>query len=606
MDRSNNGAAGRSLNTDGVKEWDAGGRSSVESQSSKLQKKRSTVGVRNASQPLPPVSGRRQSVFAGNEKQRKGSLRNAVRKIFGRRSKEIEEPPQCSTPRHAYHRSESHALSPQPEEPEPRQDTIPHRTLSAPLQAHPAASSPRVRSPYAVEFPQSARLKPLNLGNPLPTPMSALKRRITLPSLLLNDDQAADLSRSIGLTDAPPIPGLAISGDTTPPDPEPATYGSFNPKRRSRSADDLKGALDSHRPSFPRQRSEEIRYWRGSVQPSILRASGFSSKMPRSEDIQEQQEDKTPTVATANPFEAAPSRPASTAQQPPRQSLLPADASIAAGSELSRDLEDRVAKLEAGLQSFQQSLQRLTTERNRPTVLVGTVPHGRRNSTDARTPSMLADTLSNFDSPAYQYDDPTPDIRPSTSPAPSTPIRSSAPPPFHLPAAAAPDPASHARRRSPSRVIPGSSARPPKIQDYTFRSLYEMLADERSARRNLERQLRGLRAEINDLHYQVSSVHSQRSSFVPSVVDPMVGSSRLQRLLVDAEGPGVVGGRGGAGDGGLGVMSRFSGSESGVGEWESRESLATTGGEYKTPGEGVYEGGEFPLGGGGGGEGVMF
>ncbi|KAH9826057.1 hypothetical protein Tdes44962_MAKER10103, partial [Teratosphaeria destructans] len=82
MDRTNNGAAGRSQDhPGGAREWDAGGRSSVESQSSKLQKKRSTGGVRNASHPLPPVTGRRASVLAGHGKQRKGSLRNAVRKI---------------------------------------------------------------------------------------------------------------------------------------------------------------------------------------------------------------------------------------------------------------------------------------------------------------------------------------------------------------------------------------------------------------------------------------------------------------------------------------------------------------------------------------------
>jgi hypothetical protein len=77
----------------------------------------------------------------------------------------------------------------------------------------------------------------------------------------------------------------------------------------------------------------------------------------------------------------------------------------------------------------------------------------------------------------------------------------------------------------------GSSKETPLSQppQHTFRSLYEMLADERSARRRLESQLRGLRQDITDLHHQVttsSQFQSTRSSYLIAG-----SSSRLQDLL---------------------------------------------------------------------------
>jgi hypothetical protein len=120
---------------------------------------------------------------------------------------------------------------------------------------------------------------------------------------------------------------------------------------------------------------------------------------------------------------------------------------------------------------------------------------------------------------------------------------------------------------------------------YTFRSLYEMLTDERSARRRLEAQMRGLREEISNLHYQVSlqsNVQSQRSSYYAQ------GSSRLHALLRDTEDspPGTGDQQGGAGTADLSaeqqrVVSRFSGSES---EAETGE-LQTPYEEYQTPQE---------------------
>ena len=71
---------------------------------------------------------------------------------------------------------------------------------------------------------------------------------------------------------------------------------------------------------------------------------------------------------------------------------------------MSRELEERVARLEAGLHDFQRSLQQMTTSgrSRRPNVLAGTTPPQAALNLD--TPSMLADTLQNVLSPSsYEY-----------------------------------------------------------------------------------------------------------------------------------------------------------------------------------------------------------
>jgi hypothetical protein len=641
MDRSKNGAYTRTQDAAGVQALEPLGRASVDSQGSRLQKKRS---VCNVSQPLP-TANRGMASQKGDAgpggKARKGSLRDAVRKIFGRGSKELEEPMQKSSPpRHGYHRSEPPTLPTQPEHPESeRQDFAPHRTLSAPLQVvspPPTLGHQRARSPYAVEFPQSARLKPMQLANPFVAPGSQLRRRKTLPSVIIAEDEAAALSSSMRSSEAPPVPSLEISRETPTPEIGLATSYIANPKRRSRSADDMKNAMDEQ--VVQRKRSEEIRYWRESFQPSVLRASGFMTRVPREEDFGIVVEEKTPTLRVADPFETAFGGSGGSSARRHGPSLSAADACIGSisgmGTELSRDLEDRVAKLEAGLHSFQQSLHRLTAERNRRTVLVGGGIPQRRNSIDGRTASMLADTLSDFaPSPSQvRYE------RPTTSPPPHTPTRSIDTARPNVPRLPTETRANQNAPRRPSPpvmapllpagVISGIEGRPSggngsgngngngKTQDYTFRSLYEMLADERSARRKLETQLKGLRAEINELQYQVSvqgsHVQSQRSSFQPP--DPMVGSSRLHRLLQETEAsrPGTAespseqqqrhsGGTGVSSIPPPRIVSRFSRSESELGgvattatEAEAEaEELETPYEAYQTPHEEEQHSGRF-------------
>lgn len=617
------------------------GRKSAESQSSRLQKKRSTVGVRNVSQPLPSTTGRSGAALSAYgtvdgeaTKVRKGSLRDAVRKIFGRRSKGSEiQLPQRSPPRHGYHLSEPPALAVPIELPEPSPDDeyTPQRTVSAPLHIIPSPTLQRMRSPYAVEFPQSARLKPLNLGNPFSAPGSQLRRRKTMPSVLIPDSDAAALSASIASSDPPPVPSLVGQRETLTPETGNVVSSIVNAKRRSRSAGDLKGALAQHSP--PRKRSDEIKYWRESFQPSVLRASGFLNADPVQEECIPERagESHTPTTQLADPFQTRLSQPDALAGGTGfHHEASPGGGDIGSlsgiGTELSRDLEDRVAKLEAGLHHFQRSLQRLTNDRNRRTVIMGGVPHSRSPS-DARTPSMLADTLTDFAPSAYQYDLQGPQQRPTTSPepqvlpqSPRTPVRSTEtmrprvpPVPERAPEAFSTPPPPIMTPLLPAGMGAGNgghagtsgNGQPPQ---YTFGALYEMLNDERSARRRLESQLRGLKQEINYLQYQVSAgshVQSQHSSaYGPT--DPTIGSSRLRDLLQETENsrpgsserqPQRDSSNTGFSSNPPGMVSRFSGSESeagtGAAEGEAEEP-ATPYDAYLTPSE--ERAGRYPLG----------
>lgn len=527
------------------------------------------------------------------------------------------------------------------------------RTLAAPYQAVPSPSfHQRTGSPYALQFPNSVRLKPMDLGNPFMGPPGQLRRRKTLPSIIVAERDAKALADAVPemLADTPH--DTKFEHTRVVPVPKQTLSQIKKARRKSRSADDLHSASNA-KENVARKRSEEIKYWRESFQPDVLRASGFTThRQPTDRDDQElgreatdeHQDDRTPMPQVTDFSSAAASRPGTMKSSPPSRGgdIRP---SSGVGTDMSKDLEDRVAKLEAGLHNFQRSLQRLAAERNRRTIIMGELAP-QRSSNDMRSPSMLAETLAdNLEPSAYEYQYGH-TLRPSTSPQPPLPpeVQGSVDDPFgpELPTmpGAAPSiaansmPARTAERlaaerppesfRMPSPLsshpptqeppmptqIPASTpaAAPAPApsssstrtthttQPYTFSSLYQMLADERSARRKLENQLKSLRNEISDLHTQVNSsnIQSTRSSYM------LAGSSsRLQDMLRETEstssppsggsvrsaqrlsGLSAVGGTGAAP-----VVSRFSGSESEAGALEDHyDELPTPNDAYRTPRE---------------------
>ena len=153
------------------------------------------------------------------------------------------------------------------------------------------------------------------------------------------------------------------------------------------------------------------------------------------------------------------------------------------------------------------------------------------------------------------------------------------------------------------------------MPQHTFRSLYEMLSDERSARRRLEQTMRNLQDEIANLHYQVSvnsNVQSQHSSYMPS-------STRLQALLAGTEEspPGTTESQYQRFSRGRDisidprVVSRFSGSESeaaptDAGGLETPHEAYQTPLEEQSPGRFVFGIGDGQPQYGGRAEGAMF
>lgn len=617
MESSNDGANARLQYVQGTEEHES--RPSVElrpTQGPRLQKKRSNSGRRPPDR-RPQTYAPTSTITQGREgnKARKGSIRNALRRVFGRRSRDAEpeqEPAPKSSPGHGHHKSEPTGLSPQPEAPDDsiEDDDFIQRTFSVPVA--PISAMQRMRSPYAVEFPRSARLKPLNLGSPFTAPGSTLRRRKTLPSVLISDSEAAVVQAAIQSEGYDPA---AIAGPSQEPPLNEigrALGTSGSDRRKSRSADDLRLAGFGNS-RLSRKRSEEIQFWRESIQGGVLRTSGFRVPSPQMGESEEHEEDRTPMAQIPDPFV--------TQEQPSGLSppmRRPQDISPSAfGTELSQDLEDRVARLEAGLLNFRGELAQLTADRNRRTVLIGgnglsTPP--RRASSGGRTASMLAETLaSDLEPSTYRYEysgGARSGARPSTSPEPPrTPTR------FADPSAAVPampvyQRTSEEHYRTPSPPVApaastsnGNGTARNQTPQYTFRSLYEMLTDERSARRRLESQLRGLREEISNLHYQVSlqsNVQSQRSSYYAQ------GSSRLHALLRETEDspPGTSAQQRASGTTGLSaeqqrIVSRFSGSESESGTGD----IQTPYDAYQTPQE---EQAHFPFGEQRRGQGDMF
>lgn len=614
------------------------------SPAARLHKQRSSHGMRSTTHGLtfPSASAPQEASFRGSDpvsggfgdgtRARKGSIRNAVRKIFGRRSRDsipqapaTSHPPPAATSRHTYHKSEPTALSPQPELPEPQADEeIVHRVLSDPYQSRRTPSMSRTGSPYAVQFPNSVRLKPMDLGNPFMAGSSQLRRRKTLPSILVDGREGAAAAADES-GEPQPVEDVASYENTRDPPAIPQRTASSVKKsrRKSKSVDDLPATAGVQQAS-PRKRSDEIRYWRESFQPDVLRASGFVTKtIPMEEGeattptssrsikdgiSEEQGAEIAPVPRILASYDSVVSREGTVKSSPPghyRQALSVSEAeyrpSSGVGTEMSRDLEDRVAKLEAGLHNFQRSLQKLTADRNRRTIVMGGSITTRRSSGDMRSPSLLADTLADpLEPSSYEYEYGH-TLRPSTSPQqPPVQVQGSIDDPFgpDLPpslhsagpaptTARSPTPPPQATPETVAATVPGSSgslSQPP--QQYTFRSLYQMLADERSARRKLELQLRGLRDEISDLHNQVnlsSNVQSTRSSYM------LAGSSsRLQNLLRETgessppqprtsqHSSGVSG----VSTGSAPKVSRFSGSESDVVQQEETDYE-----EYLTPRE---------------------
>ncbi|KJX95411.1 hypothetical protein TI39_contig4114g00022 [Zymoseptoria brevis] len=534
----------------------------------------------------------------GGKAARKGSIRNAVRRIFGRKRRTIAHIPEESAsglsvvPRHTYHQSEpigGLAMHAQVQEPNQRRPE-PERMLSVrnPDRSPPPAMQ-RTGSPFAVSFPKSAMLKPMDLGTTfLPVASPELRRRVTLPSVQAEEEQAehdkdpidhaTDPARAASRTTSPDFEGVghgAVSFSNGPTSPRKRV------KRRSRSIDDIiRGRRHSKKGLSKGNRNSEIHVWRQSYQQSdVMRTSGFynhnTTKNEPVEQAGESEVPKEPVDAQDEPSEQ-PEKSDHHLAPPPMDhipctdipvrgaSLRSTGSQYATADELNQhsspdrdhesdhpiELESRIANLEAGLSSFQTSLNRLTSSRNRRTIVVGQASNPRSPTSD-RTPSMLADTLDPF-THEYEYIKALHPTSPHGLPPTHTESLFNHPPNKALPRHQVsptmkefPTPPRSTNHHTPSNSY--SSPTSP-TQAHTFRSLYLMLSTERNERRKLESDLRTLQGQVQDLTARLSVTLNNSQHLGPNDTerdgegDPrrssyllMGSSARLQQLLDETD-----------------------------------------------------------------------
>ncbi|KAF2220411.1 hypothetical protein BDZ85DRAFT_26261 [Elsinoe ampelina] len=481
----------------------------------RIRKKRSSANVQNVNQNRGSASN---SALDGSSKAslstnstpnkavRKGSLRNVVRKIFGRKAKAAEEEEKNSTPtkppsRHGYTTSDPGVLRPIPEQPPPAapqtfasglNSNPPQRTLSAPLKLLDPPELRRARSPYAVEFPQSSKLKPLDLGNPFHKEQREPRRRATLPSLIMDEKEAAVLAKAIQVRSDDYKPE-EYDGTTNPYDDSEIGVALSTPTRkqyrRSRSADDLRRMVQSLQPV--RERTEEIKYWRQSTAGSVLRHPTPGMLEDDASDHNEERVVSPVSERQHDPFVVDQVDTNTGKVSPMRDSPLmsrPATAHQDQGYEL----ENRVTRLENGLATFQNALERLTAQSNRRTIIIDntTSPRGSREN----TPSILVNSLLDADYTQGDYNQ-----REYTY----SPV--------------AENPYADRHSRDDTTPQPGQSRgdfHPSPGRTYT--ALYSIINHERSARRNLESEVRALQQSLSDMQYQLSRplIRQPTSSYI--------------------------------------------------------------------------------------------
>ncbi|KAI4723759.1 hypothetical protein E4T49_08516 [Aureobasidium sp. EXF-10728] len=457
--------------------------------------------------------------------ERKGSIRNAVRRLFGRKSKgdipEVPALPRTEASRHGYHKSDpGHFKRPQTIHAHPS-DAIHHRVISAPLSPplagplsapfllqqpplpHHKNSSARASPSHAVEFPKSARLKPLDLANPFYTRDHGPKRRATLPSLIMTANEAADISTTLR-------PGEDTRvADTS--NPTGLTVTSRLDKRRSRSANDLKQAMVAAEPF--RDRTGEIEYWRRSYASVLLSPTGKApvyeypfadteadaTDVPDVPDVPEVPEHfvrEPDFVSAPTPLSSHPPLPRSDAVSIPStrgQSIPAKNPSLRSFSrplttpvtETPADLESRVAKLEAHLVDFQRSLSNLAL--SSPSAVAPTEPPG--SSHRQQTPSIFVESLQTR---ARGYEDAGDIMEREWGPS------------------------SHGSTNGDrSNLAPPTLRSTAATANGTFTALYNMLSEERSARRTLENQVRNLQHEVTRLQLSRGSWGSYTAQSLP-------------------------------------------------------------------------------------------
>lgn len=286
-------------------------------------------------------------------------------------------------------------------------------------------------------------------------------------------------------------------------------------KRRSRSANDLKQAMLAAEPF--RDRTGEIEYWRRSYASVLLSPTGkvpvyefppadTVPEVPQVPDLAEYftTETELPPLAPT-PLLAHPPLPRAIPAPSPRGRSVPAKTPspklpntlpsfsrplTAHTTDATCDLESRVSKLEAHLLDFQRSLSTLAL--SNPSALAPTEPPG--SSHRQHTPSILVDSIQ---APTRAYEDAGDILEREWGPS------------------------SHGSNSGDrSQRAPPTLRSTAANSNGTFTALYNMLSEERSARRTLENQVRNLQHEVTRLQLSRGSWGSYSAQALPQAQRP--------------------------------------------------------------------------------------
>ncbi|KFY22834.1 hypothetical protein V493_06292 [Pseudogymnoascus sp. VKM F-4281 (FW-2241)] len=299
--------------------------------------RRSTTGSRfRESGLLSPLAS------PAKPERRKGSFRAALGRLFGKKPKGDSEPTSNGQAKgqsnHQYHKSDPSALSNAADKPTSpqRSNSLPLNQINRGLASHPTLSN---NDPLGQDDqPEISPTRP---------------RRATIPSRLFSNAPAMYTGFS-GLSPRPTSHGRE---GATSRIGQAITSGA-HPNRRSKSAGQLK-TLSGFSSPLPKRRSEELRQWRGSFDPSGP-LSPWSSQRPdtavtaqsQPDPLQQDEEGMSGLAVDKSEVNEMPN------SDPEPFNFGPIGPMAMAGLTITQaaNLEDRVLYLEARLREMEQVL----------------------------------------------------------------------------------------------------------------------------------------------------------------------------------------------------------------------------------------------------------
>ena len=263
-------------------------------------------------------------------------------------------------------------------------DLAKQRSASAPTQMILRSSALGSHSPFAVQAPPDIEFRDSGIpprpkrSPPLhpersPPLRPVRPRRASLPSVILNVQEGDNAE--------PEFSGLGLS-DVEKPSADTANIGyavtsGSNPKRRSRSANNLRDAAKEHRMSPIqwrrwRRRSDEIRYWRASADEMSAEFTAPESRQPSPDHTISRRKgfvESTPEMLPEDEHEVEIPEERETQGMPDTD---PGDFNfgLSSGAMQSREhigLEERLVTLEVKLMDFEYAISKLQTDVKSPT-----------------------------------------------------------------------------------------------------------------------------------------------------------------------------------------------------------------------------------------------